>query len=92
MKQNYGGNKLNFEIKFWPEFTEKYNELNKIKLELNCLKEINEKKKYIRLWNKEKWRIWKYKKMSEFTDIDVNVLIKENKILINKENEKLFKK
>ena len=30
--------------------------------------------------------------MSEFTDIDVNVLIKENKILINKENEKLFKK
>ena len=21
MKQNYGGNKLNFEIKFWPEFT-----------------------------------------------------------------------
>ena len=49
-------------------------------------------KKYVRLWNKEKWRIWKYKKMSEFTDIDVNVLIKENKILINKENEKLFKK
>ena len=31
------------------------------------------------------------KKISEFTDIDVNVLIKENKILINKENEKLFK-
>ena len=30
--------------------------------------------------------------MSEFTDIDVNVLIKENKILIIKENEKLFKK
>ena len=30
--------------------------------------------------------------MSEFIDIDVNVLIKENKILINKENEKLFKK
>ena len=30
--------------------------------------------------------------MSEFTDIDVNALIKENKILINKENEKLFKK
>ena len=30
--------------------------------------------------------------MSEFTDIDVNILIKENKILINKENEKLFKK
>ena len=29
--------------------------------------------------------------MSEFTDIDVNVLIKENEILINKENEKLFK-
>ena len=49
-------------------------------------------KKYVRLWNKEKWRIWKYKKMSEFTDIDVNILIKENKILINKENEKLFKK
>ena len=49
-------------------------------------------KKYVRLWNKEKWRIWKYKKMSEFTDIDVNVLIKENEILINKENEKLFKK
>ena len=45
MKQNHGGNKLNFEIKFWPEFTEKYNELNKIKLELNCLKEINEKQK-----------------------------------------------
>ena len=49
-------------------------------------------KKYVRLWNKEKWRIWKYKKMSEFTDIDVNVLKKENEILINKENEKLFKK
>ena len=49
-------------------------------------------KKYVRLWNKEKWRIWKYKKMSEFTDIDVNTLIKENEILINKENEKLFKK
>ena len=49
-------------------------------------------KKYVRLWNKEKWRIWKYKKMSEFIDIDVNVLIKENEILINKENEKLFKK
>ena len=34
------------------------------------------------------------KKMSEFTDIniDVNTLIKENEILINKENEKLFKK
>ena len=34
------------------------------------------------------------KKMSEFTDIniDVNALIKENEILINKENEKLFKK
>ena len=47
-------------------------------------------KKYVRLWNKEKWRIWKYKKMSEFTDIDV--LTKENEILINKENEKLFKK
>ena len=30
--------------------------------------------------------------MSEFIDIDVNVLIKENEILINKENEKLFKK
>ena len=30
--------------------------------------------------------------MPEFTDIDVNVLIKENEILINKENEKLFKK
>ena len=30
--------------------------------------------------------------MSEFTDIDVNSLIKENEILINKENEKLFKK
>ena len=45
MKQNHAGNKLNFEIKFWPEFTEKYNELNKIKLELNCLKEINEKQK-----------------------------------------------
>ena len=32
--------------------------------------------------------------MSEFTDIniDVNILIKENEILINKENEKLFKK
>ena len=30
--------------------------------------------------------------MCEFTDIDVNVLIKENEILINKENEKLFKK
>ena len=30
--------------------------------------------------------------MSKFTDIDVNVLIKENEILINKENEKLFKK
>ena len=30
--------------------------------------------------------------MSEFTDIDVNTLIKENEILINKENEKLFKK
>ena len=30
--------------------------------------------------------------MSEFTDIDVNVLIKGNEILINKENEKLFKK
>ena len=30
--------------------------------------------------------------MYEFTDIDVNVLIKENEILINKENEKLFKK
>ena len=37
MKQNHAGNKLNFEIKFWPEFTEKYNELNKIKLELNSL-------------------------------------------------------
>ena len=49
-------------------------------------------KKYVRLWNKEKWRIRKYKKMSEFTDINVNVLIKENEILINKENEKLFKK
>ena len=49
-------------------------------------------KKYVRLWNKEKWIIKKYKKMSEFTDIDVNVLIKENEILINKENEKLFKK
>ena len=49
-------------------------------------------KKNIRFWNKEKWRIWKYKKMSEFTDIDVNALIKENEILINKENEKLFKK
>ena len=49
-------------------------------------------KKYVRFWIKEKWRIWKYKKMSEFTDIDVNVLIKENEILINKENEKLFKK
>ena len=49
-------------------------------------------KKYVRFWNKEKWRIWKYKKISEFTDIDVNVLIKENEILINKENEKLFKK
>ena len=45
MKQNHGGNKLNFEIKFWPEFTEKYNESNKIKPELNCLKEINEKQK-----------------------------------------------
>ena len=32
------------------------------------------------------------KKNKEFTDIDVNVLIKENEILINKENEKLFKK
>ena len=42
MKQNHAGNKLNFEIKFLPEFT---NELNKIKLELNCLKEINEKQK-----------------------------------------------
>ena len=30
--------------------------------------------------------------MYEFTDIDVNILIKENEILINKENEKLFKK
>ena len=30
--------------------------------------------------------------MSEFIDIDVNILIKENEILINKENEKLFKK
>ena len=30
--------------------------------------------------------------MSEFTDIDVNILIKENKILINKENEKSPKK
>ena len=30
--------------------------------------------------------------MSEFTDIDVNTLIKENEIVINKENEKLFKK
>ena len=30
--------------------------------------------------------------MYEFIDIDVNVLIKENEILINKENEKLFKK
>ncbi len=32
--------------------------------------------------------------MSEFTDIniDVNILIKENEILINKENEKSFKK
>ena len=30
--------------------------------------------------------------MPEFTDIDVNDLIKENEILINKENEKLFKK
>ena len=30
--------------------------------------------------------------MSEFINIDVNVLIKENEILINKENEKLFKK
>ena len=30
--------------------------------------------------------------MSEFTDIDVTALIKENEILINKENEKLFKK
>ena len=30
--------------------------------------------------------------MYELTDIDVNVLIKENEILINKENEKLFKK
>ena len=49
-------------------------------------------KKYVRFWNKEKLRIRKYKKMSEFTDIDVNVLIKENEILINKENEKLFKK
>ena len=29
--------------------------------------------------------------MSEFTDIDVNVLIKENEILINKENEKYLK-
>ena len=29
--------------------------------------------------------------MSEFTDIDVNILIKENEILINKENEKLLK-
>ena len=45
MKQNHADNKLNFEIKFLPEFTEKYNELNKIKLELNCLKEINEKQK-----------------------------------------------
>ena len=45
MKQNHVGNKLNFEIKFLPEFTEKYNELNKIKLELNCLKEINKKQK-----------------------------------------------
>ncbi len=44
MKQNHVGN-INFEIKFWLEFTEKYNELNKIKLELNCLKEINKKKK-----------------------------------------------
>ena len=32
--------------------------------------------------------------MYEFTDIniDVNSLIKENEILINKKNEKLFKK
>ncbi len=32
--------------------------------------------------------------MSEFTDIniDVNILIKENEILMNKKNEKLFKK
>ena len=49
-------------------------------------------KKYVRFWNKEKWRIRKYKKMSEFTDINIDVLIKENEILINKENEKLFKK
>ncbi len=38
MKQNHASNKLNLEIKFLPEFTEKYNELNKIKLELNSLK------------------------------------------------------
>ena len=29
--------------------------------------------------------------MYEFTDIDVNILIKENEILINKENEKYLK-
>ena len=29
--------------------------------------------------------------MYEFTDIDINVLIKENEILINKENERYLK-
>ena len=71
------------------------NELNKIKLELNSLKEINKKKKNMLDFEiKKNEEFENIKKMSEFTDIniDVNALIKENEILINKENEKLFKK
>ena len=30
MKQNHAGNKLNFEIKFLPEFTEKYKNDNEL--------------------------------------------------------------
>ena len=57
------------------------------------LKEINEKQKNMLDFEIKKNKEFKnIKKMSEFTDIDVNTLIKENEILINKENEKLFKK
>ena len=48
MKQNHAGNKLNFEIKFLPEFTEKYNESNKIKPELNSSNKQTKNKKIFR--------------------------------------------
>ena len=37
MKQNHAGNKLNFEIKFLPEFTEKYKKDNDLLIKIFSL-------------------------------------------------------